>query len=77
MSANAIQLAFQKACRKAGIEDLHFHDLRYEATSPLQSDMTRTPAPKPRNQGSTAEHRELRSCAYLHDQHRIGLRLPL
>ncbi len=27
--------AFAQACRKAGIEDLHFHDLRHEATSRL------------------------------------------
>jgi len=27
--------AFLKLCRKTGIDDLHFHDLRHEATSRL------------------------------------------
>ncbi|XTI71823.1 site-specific integrase [Acidithiobacillus sp. AC3] len=31
----AIHLAFVRACRRAGIEDLRFHDLRHEATSRL------------------------------------------
>ncbi len=30
-----IKYAFSAACRRAGIEDLHFHDLRHEATSRL------------------------------------------
>ena len=32
-SSNAIRLAWNKARRKAGIEDLRFHDLRHEAIS--------------------------------------------
>lgn len=35
MSADWISHAFSKACQKAGIEDLRFHDLRHEATSRL------------------------------------------
>lgn len=31
----AVHLAFARACRRAGIEDLRFHDLRHEATSRL------------------------------------------
>ncbi len=32
----AVVHAFQRACKRANIEDLHFHDLRHEATSRLQ-----------------------------------------
>ncbi|MHB8369345.1 MAG: site-specific integrase [Leptospirales bacterium] len=32
---DAISKDFAKACRKVGISDLHFHDLRHEATSRL------------------------------------------
>lgn len=35
MSANAITQAMEQARKLAGIEDLHFHDLRHEATSRL------------------------------------------
>ncbi|HTR26215.1 MAG TPA: site-specific integrase [Terriglobales bacterium] len=35
MTTNAIQLAFRKARKRAGITSLHFHDLRHEATSRL------------------------------------------
>ena len=35
MTAAAVQLAWKRACRRAGIEGLHFHDLRHEATSRL------------------------------------------
>ena len=35
MSANSITQAMSKACRKANIEDLRFHDLRHEAISRL------------------------------------------
>lgn len=34
-SGRAVSHAFAKACRHAGIADLHFHDLRHEATSRL------------------------------------------
>lgn len=32
---DAVTQAFARACQRAGIEDLHFHDLRHEATSRL------------------------------------------
>ncbi|MBU2804381.1 site-specific integrase [Acidithiobacillus ferridurans] len=32
---NAVHLAYNRACKRAGIADLHFHDLRHEATSRL------------------------------------------
>jgi len=32
-SPNSISMAFKRACNRAGIEDLHFHDLRHESTS--------------------------------------------
>jgi integrase len=35
VSSNAVKLLFARACMRAGIEDLHFHDLRHEATSRL------------------------------------------
>ncbi|PLT20525.1 MULTISPECIES: site-specific integrase [Ralstonia] len=33
VSPEALKKAFTRACDRAGIEDLHFHDLRHEATS--------------------------------------------
>ena len=33
VSADALKHAWQRACKSAGIHDLHFHDLRHEATS--------------------------------------------
>ncbi len=33
LSANAFRLAWERVKRRAGIEDLHFHDLRHEAIS--------------------------------------------
>jgi len=33
VSANAISMAFKRACKRANIENLKFHDLRHEATS--------------------------------------------
>jgi len=35
VSANALKLAWARATRRAGLKDLHFHDLRHEATSRL------------------------------------------
>ncbi|WP_297920236.1 site-specific integrase [Metallibacterium sp.] len=35
LTAQAVKLAWGRACRRAGIEGLHFHDLRHEATSRL------------------------------------------
>ena len=35
ITAQAVKLAWKRACRRAGIEGLHFHDLRHEATSRL------------------------------------------
>jgi integrase len=33
MSSNAFRLAWERVKRRAGLEDLHFHDLRHEALS--------------------------------------------
>ena len=35
LTAQAVELAWKRACKRAGIEGLHFHDLRHEATSRL------------------------------------------
>jgi integrase len=35
ITARSATQAFTRACRRAGLEDLHFHDLRHEATSRL------------------------------------------
>jgi integrase len=35
ISANAFRLAWERVKRRAGIDDLHFHDLRHEAISRL------------------------------------------
>ncbi len=35
VTAQAVKLAWKRACRRASIEGLHFHDLRHEATSRL------------------------------------------
>lgn len=35
ISDNAVKLAFTRAVKRAGIADLHFHDLRHEATTRL------------------------------------------
>lgn len=35
VTANALKLAWMRACRRARLDDLHFHDLRHEATSRL------------------------------------------
>ena len=35
MTPNALRLAWGRTTKRAGIEDLHFHDLRHEATSRL------------------------------------------
>lgn len=35
VSPNAVKLAFTRATKRAGIPDLHFHDLRHEATTRL------------------------------------------
>jgi integrase len=33
VGANAVRLAWDRLCRRAGVTDLHFHDLRHEAIS--------------------------------------------
>lgn len=35
LRSESISQAFERACSRAGIQDLHFHDLRHEATSRL------------------------------------------
>ena len=38
MTVNSISLAWKRVIKKAGIEGLHFHDLRHEAISRLFED---------------------------------------
>ena len=33
MSANALRISWGKCCKRVGVDDLHFHDLRHEAIS--------------------------------------------
>jgi hypothetical protein len=33
LTANAVRLGWVRLCKRAGISDLHFHDLRHEAIS--------------------------------------------
>ena len=33
ISANSLRLAWDRVKRRAGVDDLHFHDLRHEAIS--------------------------------------------
>jgi integrase len=35
ISANCLRLAWERICKRAGVSDLHFHDLRHEALSRL------------------------------------------
>jgi integrase len=35
ITPNALKLSWVRACKRCGIDDLHFHDLRHEATSRL------------------------------------------
>lgn len=35
VTPNALKLSWQRAVKRAGVDDLHFHDLRHEATSRL------------------------------------------
>ena len=35
ITAQAVKLSWGRACKRAGIKGLHFHDLRHEATSRL------------------------------------------
>ncbi|HJV84495.1 MAG TPA: site-specific integrase [Noviherbaspirillum sp.] len=35
ITREALKRAFSRACERAGVQDLHFHDLRHEATSSL------------------------------------------
>jgi integrase len=35
ITVNAFKLAWVRSCERAGLMDLHFHDLRHEATSRL------------------------------------------
>ena len=40
ISPEALKKAFTRACNRAAIEDLHFHDLRHEATSRIAEKLT-------------------------------------
>lgn len=33
ITANALRLSWERLCRRSGVQDLHFHDLRHEAVS--------------------------------------------
>lgn len=39
-TANAVKLSYARACKRASIENLHFHDLRHEGTSRLAEKLT-------------------------------------
>ena len=34
-TGEAVKQAFSRCCKRAGLVDLHFHDLRHESTTPL------------------------------------------
>jgi integrase len=40
VSCEAVKKAFARAARRAGLDDLHFHDLRHEATSRLATKLS-------------------------------------
>lgn len=51
----AVQTVWQRICLKAGIEDLHFHDLRHEATTRLSAKL-----PNILELSSVTGHKDLR-----------------
>jgi integrase len=62
MSANSVRSAFERLRNRAGMPDLHLHDLRHEAISRLFEKGLNTV-----EVGSITGHRELRMLArYTH-----------
>ncbi|WP_147653685.1 tyrosine-type recombinase/integrase [Vulcaniibacterium gelatinicum] len=62
ISGNAVKLAWRRATARAGLEDLHFHDLRHEATSRLAERL-----PNVVELAAVTGHRDLRMLArYYH-----------
>ncbi len=58
---DSVTQAFERACKRAGLEGLHFHDLRHEATSRLAERLT-----NPLDLAAVTGHKDLRMLKRYH-----------
>src|SRR5690606_25118477 len=72
VSPNGLRLAWERLTRRAGIEDLHFHDLRHEAVSRVFEKGLTVP-----EVASISGHRDIRMLLrYAHDDSgRLAMKL--